>query len=122
MPLFFQTWDLLQTVVYGVLAFCEWFFTNVSPDGKYLISPLRINGSALESVFSVLKHTSGGNLSALNYGPGLGRFNYRKGQVVVNQNSETGYSDVTLNLDGEHSHVNSHFIQVKGNRVNNNLC
>ena len=70
----------------------------------------------------VLKHTSGGNLSALNYGPGLGRFIYRKGQVVVNQNSETGYRDVTLNLDGEHSHVNSHLIQVKGNRVNNNLC
>ena len=94
---------------------------NVSPDGKYFISPLRINGSALESVFSDLKHTSGGNLSALNHGPGLGRFIYRKGQVVVNQNSETGYRDVTLNLDGEHSHANSHLIQVKGNRVNN-LC
>lgn len=56
----------------------------MSPDGKYFISPLRINGSALESVFSVLKHSSGGNLSALNYGPVLGRFIYRKGEVVVN--------------------------------------
>ena len=35
------------------------FFCRVSPDGKHFISPLRINGSALESVFSVLKHTSG---------------------------------------------------------------
>ena len=117
-----QTWDLLRIVVYGFLAFCEWFFTNVSPDGKYFISPLRINGSALESIFSVLKHTSGGNLSALNYGPSLGRFIYRKGQVVVNQNSETGYRDITLNLDGEFFDTSGHLITVKGNRISNDMC
>ena len=118
---FFQTWDLLRIVVYGFLSFCDWFFTNVSPDGKYFISPLRINGSALESVFSVLKHSSGGNLSALNYGPVLGRFIYRKGEVVVNRNSETGYRDISLNLDGQLSDVNSP-IQVKADRVSNNMC
>ena len=89
----------------------------MSPDGKYFISPLRINGSALESVFSVLKHASGGNLSALSYGPALGRFIYRKGEVVVNQYSELGYRDVTLGLDGALSHV----VQVKANHVSANI-
>ena len=93
----------------------------MSPDGKYFISPLRINGSALESVFSVLKHSSGGNLSALNYGPVLGRFIYRKGEVVVNRNPETGYRDISLNLDGQLSDVNSPS-QVKADRVSNNMC
>ena len=48
------------------LSLCEWIFTNVSPDGRYFISPLRINGSALQSICSVLKHTSGGKLSAMS--------------------------------------------------------
>lgn len=33
----------------------------------YFISPLRINGSAIESVFSSLKYLAGGNLSSTNY-------------------------------------------------------
>ena len=61
---FLQTWDL-RLVVHGFLAFCGWFFKNVSPNGKYFISPLRINGSAIESIYSVLKFASGGNLSAV---------------------------------------------------------
>ena len=58
------------------------FFCHASPDGKYFISPLKIDGSALESVFSGLEHTSGGNLSALNCGPALGRYIYRKGEMI----------------------------------------
>ena len=61
----------------------------------------------MESVFSVLKHTSGGNHSALNYGPALGRFIYRKREMVENRYSEMGYCDVSLGLDG------GHVIQVK---------
>ena len=92
-------------------------FCNVSPDGKYFISPLRINGSALESVFSVLKDTSGGNLSALSYGPAIGRFIYRKGEMVTNRYSEMGYRDVNLDLDGGFSHV----IQVKANHTSSSV-
>ena len=33
----------------------------------YHINPYRVNGSAVETLFSQLKHTSGGNLSAANY-------------------------------------------------------
>ena len=45
------------------------FFANISPNGSYFIRPLRVNRNALESIFSMLKHTSGGNLSATGYGP-----------------------------------------------------
>ena len=45
----------------------------MSPDGKCFISLelLRINGSAIESIYGVLKLASGGNLSALSYGLSL---------------------------------------------------
>jgi len=69
----------------------------VSPDGRYFISPLRIKGSALESIFSVLKHTSGGNLSAIVYSPALGRLISRKSlSLTKNKNSEKGYRDQSL--------------------------
>ena len=70
---------LVCIVINGFLSFCQWFPSPSitlsilpSPDGRYFISPLRINGSALESTFSALKHTSGGNLSAIAYSPALG--------------------------------------------------
>lgn len=94
-----QTWDLLRIAVEGFLSFCEWFFKTVSPNGKYFISPLRINGSALESVFSILKFSSGGNLSALSYGPALGKLISRKDQTH-NKFSEHGYRDLVINVDG----------------------
>ncbi|KAL9953963.1 hypothetical protein ACROYT_G041447 [Oculina patagonica] len=94
-----QTWDLLRLVVNGFLMFCDWFFDNVSPNGKYFISPLRINGSAIESIYSILKFASGGNLSALSYGPSLGKLINRKG-MQQNKNSEKGYRDVVLNIGG----------------------
>ena len=53
----------------------------MSPDGKCFISHLRINGSAIESIHSVLKLASGGNLSALSYGPALGKLINRKDMV-----------------------------------------
>ena len=72
----------------------------MSPDGRYFISPLRINGSAIESIYSVLKFASGGNLSALSYGPALGKLINRK-DMVRNQYSQKGYRDVLLNISGK---------------------
>lgn len=83
----FQTWDLLRLMVYGFLDFCTWFITAY-PD--YFVSPLRINGSAIESIFSVLKFTAGGNLSASNYGSFRGRVITGR-EVITNSNSERGY-------------------------------
>ena len=33
----------------------------------YFVSPLRISGSAVESLFSQFKHSAGGKLDACNY-------------------------------------------------------
>ena len=71
----------------------------MSPDGRYFISPLRINGSALQSICSVLKHTSGGKLSAMSKSPALGRLMSRK-VLIQTTCSEKGYRDVKLNIDG----------------------
>lgn len=38
---------------------------------EYYLVPVRITGSAIESVFSSLKYISGGNLSAINYSSSL---------------------------------------------------
>ena len=86
-------------MVNGFLSFCDWFFDNVAPNGKYFISPLRINGSAIESIYSILKFSSGGNLSSLSYGPSLGKLINRK-DMIQNKNSEKGYRDVVLNISG----------------------
>ena len=83
-------------MVYGFLDFSEWFLTAY-PD--YFISPLRINGSAIESIFSVLKFTGGGNLSASNYGSFRGRVITGR-EVITNSNSERGYRDDVILVSG----------------------
>jgi len=89
-----QTWDLLRLMVSGFSQLCDWFTDNLP---GYYICPLRINGSALESIFSILKFASGGNLSALTYGPSLGRHIYCKDLAPVrNPNSEDGYRNVAI--------------------------
>ena len=75
------------------------FVISVLPDGRYFISPLRIDGSALEEIFSALKHISGGNLSVFTYSAVLGKLIDRK-SLTQNKYSEKGYRDQTLNLDG----------------------
>jgi len=83
-------------MVYGFLKFSKWFTTKY-PD--YFISPLRINGSAIESIFSVLKYTAGGHLSASNYGSFRGRVITGR-EVVTNSNSERGYRDDVIHVSG----------------------
>ena len=83
-------------MVYGFVQFCRWFNTAY-PD--YFVSPLRINGSAIESIFSVLKFTAGGNLSASNYGSFRGRVITGR-EVITNSNSERGYRDDVILVSG----------------------
>ena len=72
-------------------------FIAAYPD--YFISPLKINGSAIESIFSVLKFTAGGNLSASNYGSFRGRVITGR-EVITNSNSERGYRDDVILVSG----------------------
>ena len=59
-----QTWDLLRIMWQGFKLLCT-NFTTQNPG--YYISPLRLNGSAVETLFSQLKFISHGNLSATRY-------------------------------------------------------
>jgi len=62
--IFCIAWDLLRIDVYSFNAFAKWFF-NTYP--TYFIAPLRISGSAVESLFSQYKYSAGGKLDAVNY-------------------------------------------------------
>ena len=61
-----QTWVLVRVCWYGFKAFCHEFYEQ-HPD--HLVVPLRANGSAIETIFGQLKHSSGGTLTAVSYGP-----------------------------------------------------
>ena len=77
----------------GFRKLCEDF---LSSHPHYFISPLRVNGSALESVFSCLKYITGGNLASTNYATSLAAFGAR--QAVKNPYSEPGYRDDVLGV------------------------
>lgn len=55
--------DLLRIDIYAFKLFCDHF----SKYPHHFISPLRISGSAVETLFSQYKHNSGGKLDAVNY-------------------------------------------------------
>ena len=59
--LFMQTWDLLRLMFYGFKGLCGSF---TGQHGQYYVVPVRINGSAIESLFSRFKYDAGGNLPA----------------------------------------------------------
>ena len=64
MFLSWQTWDLLRFMHYGFTGFCEEFLRQ---HPGYTIYPIRLNGSAVETLFSQFKYASGGNLMSTNY-------------------------------------------------------
>ena len=57
-------WDLLRVCVYGFSGFTAWFFDEYP---EHFISPVRLSGSAVETLFSQFKSTARGKLSAMNY-------------------------------------------------------
>ena len=89
---FFTAWDLLRIDVYGFRAFTKWFFETY-PD--YFIAPLRLSGSAVESLFSQYKHNAGGKLDSVNYS--TARAAHLIKQTVTTHHSGKGYRDESLN-------------------------
>jgi len=83
-------------MVYGFLQFSQWFIA-AHPD--YFISPLRINVSAIESIFSVLKFTAGGNLS-LQATLDLFVEVITCREVITNSSSERSYHDDIILVSG----------------------
>lgn len=81
---------------YGFTEFCQYFLERFP--GGYYLWPLRLNGSALETVFSQLKFNMNGQLSSVNYPAALttlklkrrihgrrGKFLYRKTPLYVRE-------------------------------------
>ena len=66
-----QTWDLMRLLYFGFTGFCADFTATYGPD--HYVVPVRINGSAIESLFGRFKFDAGGNLSAINYEAALSR-------------------------------------------------
>lgn len=57
-------WDNLRIDVHGFCALCKYFFDN---HPGYFLSPLRISGSAVETLFGQYKYMAGAKLDASNY-------------------------------------------------------
>ena len=85
-------WDLLKIDVYGFRAFTKWFFKSYP---TYFIVPLRLSGSAIESLFSQYKHNAGGKLDSVNYS--TARAAHLVKQTVTTHHSGKGYRDENLN-------------------------
>lgn len=68
------------------------FFTHGPCSTGYFISPIRINGSSIESLFSRLKFGAGGHLTAINYRSGLAHIQARE-DVKRHRDSGKGYRD-----------------------------
>jgi hypothetical protein len=88
-----QTWDLLEVMYWGFQGLCEDF---LAAHPGHFISPLRVNGSAVESVFNCLKFIAGGNLASTNYPSALTAFATQR-DVSKNTHSEAGYRNEIIN-------------------------
>jgi hypothetical protein len=93
MLIFFQTYDLLRICAYGFVAFCESFFQR-HQEGYYLV-PLKLNGSAVETLFSQFKYIAGGKLSSLNYATAKRSVMLRR-DIHGHNRANRGYRDVPL--------------------------
>ena len=90
-----QTWDLLRIMVFGFSKFCDDFFEKY--DGKFFIIPKRLNGSAIETLFSQFKHLTGGKLSSTNYATARAAY-LMKVDIHGRHSGETDYRNVDLYL------------------------
>ena len=84
-------WDLLRIDVQGFTEFCHDFLSR--HDG-YFVSPLRLSGSAIESIFGQFKYNAGGKLDAANYR--IARAAFLTKQASEGHHSGKGYRDMPL--------------------------
>lgn len=89
-----QTWDLLRVVRYGFVEFCK-DFTARNPG--YYVVPVRVTGSAIETVFSQLKHAAGGRLTATNFASARASLAIQRHSVPCHP-ANTGYRDAPVNF------------------------
>ena len=64
---------------------------------SHFVSPVRLSGSAVETLFSQFKHTAGGKLSATNYSSARAA-NLIKHCMAPVHSSSIGYRDTHLKI------------------------
>ena len=79
---------------YGFKGFCQEF---TAKHERYYVVPVRINGSAVESLFSRFKYDAGGNLSATNYESAISRLLTADAVSAIHQ-EESAYRKDQLSL------------------------
>ena len=89
----FLAFDLLRVCVYSFSSFVKEFLEEFP---EHFISPLRLSGSAVETLFSQFKHTAGGKLSATNYS--TARAAHLIKHTIAYHHSSVSYRDVPLHL------------------------
>eukprot|EP00117_Sycon_ciliatum_P049175 scpid67563/ scgid34906/ len=94
MFLAWQTWDLLRLMMFGFTELCA-DFNGRHPD--YYIVPVRVTGSAVETVFAQLKQAAGGRLSAVNYSTARATLTLQRGLLPPHP-SNKDYRDTALDL------------------------
>lgn len=87
-------WDNLRIDVYGFATFCEWFFKEYP---SYYVVPIRITGSAVETLFAQYKYLSGNKLDAVNYTTARSKYICKK-KVEATHHSGMYYRDIPLNI------------------------
>ena len=76
----------------GFRGLCEAFLRKY-PKGYY-VAPLRVTGSAVETLFGQFKYSSGGKLDAANYS--VARAAFLMKQATEGHHSGVGYRDAPL--------------------------
>lgn len=79
--------------VYGFTGFATWYLDEYP---EHFISPVRLSGSAVETLFSQFKSTARGKLSAMNYA--TARATHLVKHTVTPHHSSKGYRDAPLDL------------------------
>ena len=79
---------------YGFKGLCQEF---TSKHEQYYVVPVRLNGSAVESLFSRFKYDAGGNLSATNYESAISRI-LTADAVSISHQDESTYRKDKLSL------------------------
>lgn len=101
-----KRWDLMKLMYWGFKDFITLFLKNHE---GYVIYPVRLNGSAIETVFSQLKGITHGHLSARNYSSAVAtlvtrgsiqnrkkRIQYRNAPLYFRKGERTNYKMTLL--------------------------
>ncbi len=87
-----QTWDLLRITVFGFQGLVSSFLDK---HPEYYIYPLKVNGSAVETLFSQFKFETNSKLTSANYASARSRVLMKK-DISGSAKAAHGYRDTPL--------------------------